>query len=384
MKRFLICRNINSGKYIVIKNGDKKQNITKSTDNEMVNYRDGFLTVSNKFGYVNIYETVDEFGNLGLFDNIKLRAGALCPWDENYEICSIYTPEQGGVYEIINVNPNNYMRTYHSNINKEIQGITIFDQVYITEEGLQIGVYRDTLPILLGKPSPILNSVTIISVIYINNKINKYYYVKYIDEDTRITVNNRTTKIYLKLPENHIMNDGKMLSGWSNDELVYGKILSENKILADDSYNKFQSKKYWNTRLSLTDLINSSTNTYVNMNYRKHSSDDCYGKFILYLENRDESNNINYSLIGICEDGFVHIGDSGYLDTECLGIKKMDIDIAIAFMQKYRDLMLSRDVFEYELVNVLNVEQNCVNISFEHSYNTEDDNRYNNMMKLNV
>ena len=388
MKRFLICRNKNTERFIVIKNGEKRRNNRTSKENVgHVSYKNGFITLSNEYNYINIYENADENGNIAIFDNIKLKPGDDCPWDSNYTIVYKYTPSPYGIYEWITVNSKNGITSYHTNINKSADhhGITIFDQVFITDEGIQIGIYRDTLPIILGKPSPILNSVDINSIIYINEKAEKYYYAKYIGDTNFKVYNNRNRNRYLKLPENHIMKEDKMLSGWSDGELIYGKITTENKVEKDTTYDKFQSEKYWDYKVSLTELINNSDKVYLNTNYRKHSSDDCYGKFILYLENRDrdDKNNINYSLLGICKDGFDYIGDSGYLDVNCSGIKEMDIDEAITFMHKYRDLMVSREEFEYELVNNINVEQSCVNILFESSYNSEDKNRFNNMMKIN-
>lgn len=384
MKRYLICRNKTTGMFIVIKNGEKKRKITRAKENiGHISYNDGFITLSNEYNYINIYENDDENGNICTFDNIKLKCGDECPWDANYEIVYKYTPSLHGKYEWITVNNKNGIKSYHTNINKSVDhhGITMFDQVFITDEGIQIGVYRDTLPIILGKSSPILNSVDIESVIYINEKTNKYYYAKYIG-DTRFKIyNNKKRNQFLKLPENHIIKDNKMLTGWYHDELVYGKIMNENKVEKDTTYDKFQSLKYWDSRISLTDIINKTDRVYLNTNYRKHSSDDCFGKFILYLENNDK-NDKNYTLLGICEDGFECIGESGYLDINCSGIKEMDIDEAILFMYKYRDLMVSRQEFEYELVNNIGVEQSCVNIVYERSYNAEDENRYRVMMKI--
>lgn len=120
--------------------------------------------------------------------------------------------------------------------------------------------------------------------------------------------------------------------------------------------------KEWDCKYTLADLINNSNdgNCLLEANYRKHESDNCYGRFILLFEiEKDE-----YIQVGIKEDGFVYIGDQNHFDEK--NTKSINIDRALDFMIRYRNFLEAASDFEMELIKIFN--ENCINIIYDNGY----------------
>lgn len=146
--------------------------------------------------------------------------------------------------------------------------------------------------------------------------------------------------------------------------------------------DEYPISKRWDCVLSLEEIIKDNGEImskdgnenccYLVTNYRKHSSDDCFGGFIILLA----KNRINtltekleraYFQIGIRDDGFVYIGDQMRVDK--VNSVFLPVKQALDIMVNYMNFMNSRGELEYALSRI--VEESSINIIYSHNYEPE-------------
>ena len=133
--------------------------------------------------------------------------------------------------------------------------------------------------------------------------------------------------------------------------------------------NEYPISKDWDCKYTLEELIEDNTfrcdyddKLYCKFvaNYRKHTSDNCYGDFILLFKFKND----DYIQVGVNKEGFVYIGEQNYIDkknTICLNVYD-----ALDFMMKYRNFMNSIGELETKMINLFH--ENCINIIYSHNY----------------
>ena len=122
---------------------------------------------------------------------------------------------------------------------------------------------------------------------------------------------------------------------------------------------------YWDCEYSIFDLIKYNENKcLIDVNYRKHKSDSCFGGFALLFKSPKRNDN-TYLEIPIREDGFVYTGD--VLVRNLKDYKETDTESAISFMFKYKNMINSIKEFEYDLGKIVKNNE-CINILYEDNY----------------
>lgn len=132
-------------------------------------------------------------------------------------------------------------------------------------------------------------------------------------------------------------------------------------------YDMILSKNY-DCMYSLEELIKYNNGMcLLDVNYKKHKSDNCFGQFMLLFESPKKED--SYIEIGIAEDGFVYAGDKRLFSFN--EYKKIDVKEAIPFMLKYKNMINSIRSFELDLGGLVDNNE-CINILYENTYYKEN------------
>lgn len=129
---------------------------------------------------------------------------------------------------------------------------------------------------------------------------------------------------------------------------------------------EYKESRHWDLNISLKELIESNKDCKLDINYRRHKSDDCYGQFMLYFTHPQHPDRPYDIEIGIAEDGFVYAGNGGSTEED----KIVDIKQAMRFMEKYGTYLNGLNDFVSELGSI-GVEQDCINTIYELNYGLE-------------
>lgn len=126
---------------------------------------------------------------------------------------------------------------------------------------------------------------------------------------------------------------------------------------------EYKESRHWDLNISLKELLESNKDCKMDINYRRHKSDDCYGKFLLYFTHPNHPDRPYDIEIGIAEDGFVYAGNGGSTDED----KIVDVNKAMNFMEKYGIFLNSLNDFESEIGSI-GIEEDCINVVYDYNY----------------
>lgn len=133
------------------------------------------------------------------------------------------------------------------------------------------------------------------------------------------------------------------------------------------NYKDYESKN-WDLNISLEELVKYNEGVcLIKINYVRHKSDDCFGRFQLYFKHPDKPHKGYETMIGVTNDGLCYTGDGGIREN----YKFINVDKAILFMDKYKDFMNTTSEFESSLRTIC--EEDCVNIIISHNYGIQYD-----------
>lgn len=126
-----------------------------------------------------------------------------------------------------------------------------------------------------------------------------------------------------------------------------------------------KASKHWNFELAPYDLLTLSKELWLCTNYKRHKSDDGFGKFSLYVK-YDE----NYVIVTICEDGLCYEGTSSTHGDKSF---KVNSYIGVRILNDWKNLMESKHNMESDLRNLIpDYYDNCINTLFRSGYDLQN------------
>lgn len=112
---------------------------------------------------------------------------------------------------------------------------------------------------------------------------------------------------------------------------------------------KYQSLR-WDMDITLEELLESNEECKVDRNYKAHKYDDCYHGYCMYLKhpNNDGDSEV---MIGIFEDGFTYLGDSGKTDFPLEKTEPVVVE-----MYFYGEWVKKKEDNKYKLLSEKNID----------------------------